>query len=156
MNSLSELVVFNLDDQRFALHLSSVGRIFHAVDITPLPKAPEIVLGVISVQGEIVPVINVRKRFRLPERALDLSDQLILAHTSKRNVILVVDAVIGIIESQEGKIITADKILPEIDYVEGIMKTEDGIILIHDLERFLSLEEEKTLGVALKNLSYST
>ncbi len=150
MNSLSNLVVFTLDEQRYALHLSNVERIIHAVDITPLPKAPEIVLGVINVQGRIVPVIDVRKRFRLPEREIDLNDQLILARTSKRDVVLITDAVMGVIESPEGKIIRADKILPNIDYVEGVVKLEDGVILIHDLEKFLSLEEEQTLDVALK------
>ncbi len=150
MNTSNQFVVFTLDEQRYALRLSSVERVIPAVDITPLPKAPEIVLGVINVQGEIVPVINVRKRFRLPERELDLSDQLILARTSKRDAVLIADAVTGVIESLEEKVVTADKIAPNIDYVEGVTKVEDGIILIHDLEKFLSLEEEQTLDVALK------
>jgi purine-binding chemotaxis protein CheW len=63
VDKLNQLVVFAFDEQRYALHLSAVERIVRMVEITPLPKAPEIVLGVVNVQGRIVPIVNIRKRF---------------------------------------------------------------------------------------------
>ncbi len=86
-----QVVIFTLDEQRYALRLSSVERALSAVDITPLPKAPQIVLGIINIQGEIVPVVNMRARFGLPERGMGLSDQIILARTTRRKVALVAD-----------------------------------------------------------------
>lgn len=65
MNRLIRLVSFNLDDQKYALLLSAVIRIIRVVEITSLPKAPEIVLGVINMHGLIIPVFDIRKRFRL-------------------------------------------------------------------------------------------
>jgi len=150
MNKLNQLVVLTLDEQRYALHLSAVERIIRVVEVTPLPKAPEIVLGVVNVQGQITPVINIRKRFCLPEREMNLSDQLIIAHTSRRTVALVADAVSGVIERSEQEVIAAEKVLPGIEYVEGVVKLEDGMILIHDLNKFLSLEEEQALDNAMK------
>jgi len=150
MEKLNQLVVFSLDEQRYALLLSNVERIVRVVEITSLPKAPEIVLGVINVRGEIIPVVNIRKRFRLPEREITLSDHLIIAKTSRRAVALLADRVGQVLEVLENKIISAKKILPAMDYVEGVVKLEDGLILIHDLEKFLSLEEEKALERALK------
>lgn len=150
MEKLNQLVVFSLDEQRYALLLSNVERIVRAVEITPLPKAPEIVLGVINVRGEIIPVVNIRKRFRLPEREIALSDHLIIAKTSRRAVALLADRVGQVLEVPENKIISAKKILPAMDYVEGVVKLEDGLILIHDLEKFLSLEEERALERAMK------
>jgi purine-binding chemotaxis protein CheW len=146
---LNKLVVFTLDEQRYALHLGSVERVVHAVDITCLPQAPNIILGVINIHGKIIPVINIRKRFCLPERELEINDRLILAHTRKREVVLVVDTVTDVIESPEVKTTATEKIAPNIDYIEGITKIDDGIILIHDLEKFLSLDEEQTLDYAL-------
>ncbi|MBI2986297.1 MAG: purine-binding chemotaxis protein CheW [Deltaproteobacteria bacterium] len=148
MNSY-HLVLFTLDDQRYALHLSAVERAVCAVDVTPLPRAPEIVLGVINVQGRIVPVVNMRKRFRLPERDLKLSDQIVIARTSRRTVALVVDAVTGVTELSEREIVSPGKIVPGTQYVEGVVKLEDGLVLIHDLNQFLSLDEEKALDVSL-------
>src|SRR5277367_233894 len=70
----SHLVVFDLEEQRYALRLSAVEQVVRAVEITPLPKAPEIIRGVVNVHGRVVPVYHIRARFRLPEREIDLSD----------------------------------------------------------------------------------
>ena len=153
MNRLIRLVHFNLDDQKYALFLSAIIRIIRVVEITGLPKAPEIVLGVINMHGRIIPVFNIRRRFRLPQREMQLGDQLIIASTSKRTVALLVDSVNDVIEIPEEKIIAGEKILPGLEYVEGVVKTEDGMILIHDLEQFLSLQEEKVLHEALEELN---
>ena len=145
-----QLVVFALDDQRYALHLSAVERIVRAVEMTPLPKAPEIVIGVINVQGRIIPVFNIRRRFHLPEREIELSDQLIIANTARRTVALVVDTVDGVIERLSEEVTPADQVLPRIEYVEGIVKLENGLVLIHDLDKFLSIDEGTKLDEACK------
>lgn len=150
MNKSSQIVVFILGDQRYALHLSAVERIVRVVEIILLPKAPDIVLGIINVHGQIIPVVNIRKRFRLLEREIALSNQLIIANTSSRAVALLVDEVHGVLEISEREMIEAGKILPDMDYVEGVIKFEDGMILIHDLNTFLSIEEEKALDSAMK------
>lgn len=150
MNSSPELVVFTLDEQRYALRLAAVERVVQAVEITPLPKAPEIVLGMINAQGRIVPVVNVRKRFQLPEREVELSDQFIIARTSRRTAALVVDAVNDVVPCTEAQVVASEKILPGLEHVEGVLKLPDGMILLHDLDRFLSLDEEQALEEALK------
>ena len=144
-----QLVELNLDDQRYALRLSTVERVIRAIEITPLPKAPEIVLGIVNIGGRIVPVVNVRKRFRLPEKEIELGDHLILGQTGRRPVALVVDEVSSVVERPEREVITAQEILPGLEYVQGVAKLEDGVILIHDLDKFLSLEEEAALDKAL-------
>lgn len=151
MSRLNQYIIFNLDEQRFAMHFSAVERVIRAVEVTPLPKAPEIVPGVVNIQGRIIPVVNIRKRFRLPEREMDLSDQFIIAHTSRRTVALVVDAVSSVIERSEQEVIAVEKILPEMEYVKAVVKLKDGIILILNLEKFLFFEEEKMLDDELKN-----
>lgn len=144
------LVVFTLWGQRYALHLTGVQRVIPAVEITPLPQAPDIILGAINVHGEVMPVVNVRKRFGLPEREIDPRDQLIIGRTLRRSVALVTDAVAGVIQVPDRGLVASDRILPNLSYVEGVMKLDDGIILIHDLGRFLSLDEEEAVGVALE------
>jgi purine-binding chemotaxis protein CheW len=64
-----------------------------------------------------------------------------------------VDSVDDVIETPEERIIDAEQILPELEYVEGVVKTQGGMVLIHDLERFLSLPEEKALDEALEALN---
>lgn len=152
MEKLLHLVIFILNEQQYALHLSSVDRIVRIVKITPLPKAPDIVYGVVNLKGKIIPVINIRKRFRLPEREIHLSDHLIIAKTSMRTVALLADEVSRVVETTASEVIESEKILAYMDYVEGVVKLEDGLILIHDLDRFLSIDEEKALGDALMEI----
>jgi purine-binding chemotaxis protein CheW len=144
-----QLLVFTLDDQQFGLRLPAVERVERAVEITPLPEAPEIVLGVLNLRGRIIPVVDIRKRFRLPARALTLRDRLIVARTARRPVALLVDAVEGVVESSAAAVIAAAEILPGLAYVEGVVKLDDGALLIHDLDRFLSLEEDQALAAAI-------
>lgn len=58
MSELFKLVVFNLNNQKYALHLSSVETIIRVVEFTPLPKAPKIVNGIVNFHGKIIPVFN--------------------------------------------------------------------------------------------------
>ncbi|MCX5822606.1 MAG: chemotaxis protein CheW [Deltaproteobacteria bacterium] len=153
MNRLRKLVTFSLDNRKFALYVSAVQRIIRVVEVTALPKAPEIIVGIINLQGTVIPVFDIRMRFRLPAREVQLSDELIIASTTKRTVALIADSVNDVIEIPEEKIIAAEQILPELEYVEGVMKTEGGMVLIHDLERFLSLPEETALDEALEALN---
>jgi len=145
-----KLVVFMLDEQRYGLRLPVVERVVGAVEVTPLPKSPEMVLGVINLQGRVIPVVNVRRRFRLQERAIGLKDHFIIARTSRRLVALVVDGVADVISCSEAQIVASGEILPGLEHVEGVLKLPDGMILLHDLDLFLSLDEEHALEAALQ------
>lgn len=149
MSERTRLVTFALDRQRYALSLAAVQGVTRAVEVTPLPKAPAIVLGVVNVRGQIIPVLNIRRRFRLPEREIDLSDQFILARAAKRTVALVVDTVVDVVARPTETVTAPEAILPDLEYVHGVMKLDDGLIMIHDLDTFLSLDEEKALDEAL-------
>jgi len=147
--TLNQLVAFTLNRQPYALRLASVRQVLRMVEITPLPKAPEIVLGVVSLRGLVVPVLSIRRRLGLTEREANLSDQLIVADSSSRVVALVVDAVIGVVERSTEKITEADKIVPGAQYVEGIADLDKDILFIHNLDLFLSQPEEGQLRDAL-------
>jgi purine-binding chemotaxis protein CheW len=153
MNRWIRLVCFHLDDRKFALFLSAVVRIIRMVEITRLPKAPDIVAGIINLQGRVVPVFDIRARFQLPAREAQPGDQMIIAAAAGRTVALPVDSADDVIEIPEEMVIGAGQILPELEYAEGVMKTEDGMVVIHDVGKFLSLPEEKALGEAMEALN---
>lgn len=146
---MDEYVVLCFDALRIALPLSDVERVICAVYVTPLPGAPAIVNGVVNLQGRVIPVVNMRRRFRLPERDIALTDRLVIAHTRQRPVALVADAVSGISDYAEPDIVGAATILPGLEYIDGVVKLDDGLILIHNLDRFLSLEEAASLDRAM-------
>lgn len=146
------LLTFMLDDWTCALPIAAVERTYRAVAVTPLPKAPDIVMGIVNVRGMIQPVIDLRRRFQLPPRRLSPNDHLIIGHTSRRSVALVVDSLADVVECTQQDIAAADDILPGMEFVSGIARLKDGMILIHDLDRCLSLEEETALDQAMGGL----
>lgn len=146
------IVVFTLDEPRYALYLSAVERIVRAVEITPLPKAPEIVLGVINAHGWILPVLDIRKRFRLPAQEMKPDDRFIIARTERQQVALVVDSVIGVHKLTETEMVSAKEALPFAQYLKGVAKVENNLVLIHDLDQFLSLDEEEALDATLSKV----
>lgn len=148
---LHQYLVFALDDLRFALDLCAVDTVTHIVHVTPLPNAPRIVAGVVNLRGRVIPVANMRRRFNLGEREVTLSDRLVFAHTARRPVALVVDELIGVVESAPACLVSGESVLP-VPHVEGVMKFNDGLIFIHDLDTLLDLEEEEALDSALASI----
>jgi len=146
---MEQIVVFTLDQQVYGLPLNKVVRVIHAIEITRLPKSPEIVSGIINVNGRILPVIDVRKRFGLASHEIDMDDQLILADTGKRQVALIVDSVTGVQAIESYQQIDSKETMPFAAFIGGIVKLDTELILIYDLEQFLNLDEEKLLEEAL-------
>ena len=149
INKNQIIVLFKLDEVTYGLHLSAVERVVNAVEITPLPMAPEIVMGVINFQGNIIPVMNLRKRFNLPLREIEPEDQLVIAHMQQRLVMLPVDTVSGIHELESYQLSDKEGVLVYTDYLSDIAKIDDDIVLIHDLEKFLLPDEQKMLDESL-------
>jgi purine-binding chemotaxis protein CheW len=117
--------------------------------ITPLPNAPDVIEGVVNVRGRILPVLNVRARFRLPPRPLDPSDHFIVASAGPRGVILHVDGATHLALVDAASVQPPETLGPSATYVAGVAKLEDGLVLIHDLTTFLSAAEAASLDEAL-------
>ena len=149
---LDHLVVFTLETQHYALPAAVVERVLRIVEITPVSQAPDILLGVIRVHGQIIPVLHVRKRFRLPEYSISLSDQLIIARSTRRLLALTVDAVTDVVAYKALAITAAQTISSGLTYVQGVAQLGCGLVLIHDIDTFLSLDETHALDKALLSI----
>ncbi len=146
MDSSNKLLLFTLSEQRCALALSVIERIVPVVAVNPLPKAPEMVMGLINVQGRAIPVLNIRALVGLPEVGIALSDQMIIARTSRRTVAILVDNAVGVIDYRPEDITASEELFPGIAYLKGVVKLRDGIAYIYHLDSFLSLDEEAALN----------
>lgn len=140
---------FLLDGTLYALRLDTVERAVPAAALTPLPGAPAIVLGLLDIEGRIVPVVDIRARFHLPRREMGIHDCIIIANTARRTLGILVDAPGEVIEVGEADIDRGTGVLLGSGYIEGILRLDEGLVLIHDLECFLSLEEEKSIAGAM-------
>ncbi len=151
-DSMPKLVVFNIDGQRYGLPLDTVERALPMVAVSPLPQAPAVALGVINLHGQIIPVLDLRRRFGLPSHDYGLTAHLLVARTSRRTLALSVDDVLGVLDVAGAAATPADAILPGIGHVAGIVALADGLLFIHDLEACLSLDEERQLTESLEGV----
>lgn len=150
MSVLTQLVVFWLDGQRYALPLAAVDRVVSAVELTPLPGAPATVLGAIDVAGSVLPVFCIRRRFLRPHRDVVVADQILIARTDRRAMALVIDEALGVIECDPSAVIDPERIVPGLEQFQGLVQLEGGLVLIHDLDKFLSVDEAQALDAALE------
>ena len=140
-------VSFVLEMQRFALPLQAVARVVRAAEITPLPLAPDVVAGALDVGGRVLPVFDLRRRLRLPGRPLRVEDQFIIAHTTHRQVALIVDRALGLVDAHP--VADPATLAPNLRHLKGVLSLPDGLALITDVENFLSAEEDAALEKAL-------
>ena len=146
------VLLYRVDRQMCGLLLSDVERVVRAVAVTPLPDAPDGIMGIINAQGSILPVVSTRLRLGLPQRNLAPADRFIVARTARRAVALVADSVEGVVERPKGEIVSGEEIAPGLANAKRVLNLEGGLILIHNLDSFLLPEEEGELDDALSGV----
>ena len=150
MNQETELLIFEAGGMRCGLPLDNVIRVELAAAVTPLPDAPDVVAGILNVHGQLLPVMDVRRRLGLPFRAMDLDDHLILARTARRELVLWVEQVSGVELCSRAPQSDALTVLEKLPYLNGVTALAGNLVLIYDLEKFLSGCEELSLAKAME------
>ena len=150
-----DILTFELGGQRCAILASEALEIQRAVAMVRLPRCPAIVEGVIDLRGKLVPVLAVRASFDLPASPVALSDHLVIARVQRRDaagdrvVALRVDRALDLATIPRAAIEDARGSVPGVEHLAGVAKLPDGLVLIHDLCSFLSLDDERELERAL-------
>lgn len=143
------LLLFLIDETRYAIRADAVVEIVRAVAVTPLPNAPAVVEGIIDVRGSIVPVFDLRRRFHLPLRELSPTDHFVIVRASTRQAAMHVDRVLDLENVDESSVSRVTDRVLRADYVAGVATTADGLAVIHDVDEFLSAAEAESLDAAL-------
>jgi purine-binding chemotaxis protein CheW len=143
------LVVFALEATRYAVPLSAVERVLPMVAVQLVPGAPRVVLGAINLEGRVVPVVDLRRRLDLPSRDYGLNAHLLIVQTSRRTLAVPADEATGVVEVDPRSVTSTETVLPRLGRVAGIAALGDGLLFIHDIEAFLTPEEDGELGQAL-------
>jgi purine-binding chemotaxis protein CheW len=147
-----EILLFELDDRRFALSARAVREVVRAVAVRPLPGAPRVVAGLIDVRGSVVPLFDLRLRFGLPAREISPSEHFILGETAARPVAVRADRTLSMLTVPAGSVHDPRGVVPDAADHLGAITLPDGLVLIHDLATFLSAAEAATLEAAMAEL----
>jgi purine-binding chemotaxis protein CheW len=146
---LLQLVSFNIGDEEFGVDILRVREINRMVDITRIPNAPDFVDGVINLRGKVIPIIDLRTRLGMERKPYDKSTRIVIVELQGRIVGFVVDAVSEVLRIPR----SVTEAPPQVggikaEYITAVGKLEDRLIILLDLEKVLSTEEQSELAVA--------
>jgi len=148
-----QLVVFRLEREEFGLDISQVREIIRMQDITPMPKAPPFIEGVINLRGQIIAVMDLSKRFGLKGTKRTETSRIVVTELKDSTVGLVVDEVPEVLR------ISGDNIEPtpgmietqiHAEFIKGVGKLEQRLIVLLDVNKILSRDEAKQVAEAAK------
>jgi len=155
-SEVRDLVTFRLAEQMYALPIEPVVRIIEMVTITSIPHVDSTIEGIINVQGEPIPVINLRRHFGLSEVALGLRTPIMLVQSGKQTFGLIVDEVTDVLSLSRDDISRVADLLPEgmaeAPILSGIAHVEHETVLLLDVEHLLVPKHVQALFQAVAAL----
>jgi purine-binding chemotaxis protein CheW len=140
------ILVFEVGGRRFGLPVADVRELLRAVTILPLPLAPDVVEGAINLRGVVAPVLDLRARLRLPPKAAEPSDHLIVVERQGRPVVLRIDRALFLARLDEAQIGQAGGLAPGGDDVAEVATLPDGLVPVLDLRAVLMPDEAAAIG----------
>jgi len=144
---LLQLVTFSIGEEEFGVDILKVQEIIRTMEITKVPRAPDFVEGVINLRGKVIPIIDLRRRFGLDSREHDKHTRIIVIEINNMIVGFVVDSVSEVLRIPANTVEPPPPVVAglESEYISGVGKLEDRLLILLDLDRLLSSEERNML-----------
>lgn len=154
LEGVMQLVGFMMGPERFGVNILRVLEIIRSAPVTPVPNSPEFVEGVINLRGDIIPVIDLRKRLNLfVDEDSQLGNWILILSIGDRVIGFIVDQVTEVLKIDEDDIEPPPDIIVdglENQYIQGVCEIDEALLIILEFERVLFNEEYH----ALKNVNY--
>jgi purine-binding chemotaxis protein CheW len=143
-------LTFRVGNEVYGLDIEYVIEIVGMQKITEVPDMPEFVKGVINLRGQVIPVIDVRSRFCMENRAYDDRTCVIVVNINENSIGLVVDMVNEVLDIPEENVSPPPKVTQGSSsrYLKGMGKVGDQVKILLDVQRLLFNEELEQLGAA--------
>jgi purine-binding chemotaxis protein CheW len=146
-NELLQLVTFNIGSEEFGIEILKVQEIIRTMEITRVPRAPDYVEGVINLRGKVIPIIDLRKKFGMASHAHDSQTRIVVVDLSGMIVGFIVDSVSEVLRIDSSTVEPPPSIVAGVDseYISGVGKLADRLLILIDLDKLLSQEEQQRL-----------
>ncbi|MFA7095202.1 MAG: chemotaxis protein CheW [Gammaproteobacteria bacterium] len=136
-------VTFRLDNETYGINVMQVQEVLRVTEIAPVPGAPDYVLGIINLRGNVVTVIDTRKRFGLMPKEPDDSTRIVIIEADKQVVGILVDAVAEVVDLRASEMESAPNVGNDESskYIQGVASRGGELLILVDLNKLLSDEE---------------
>lgn len=144
-----QLVVFGLGTEEYGVPITQVQEINRLITPTKIPQTPSFVEGIINLRGKVIPVIDLKKRFQLPLTAHGENTRIIVVNIGEHTVGIIVDAVTEVLRLPLQSVEPPPGMISgiAIEYLKGVGKVGDRLLILLDLDKVLSEKEQFQLAV---------
>lgn len=142
-DAVLQWVTFKLEGELYGINVIQVQEVLRVTEIAPVPGAPDYVLGIINLRGNVVTVIDTRRRFMLSEREIDDNTRIVIIEVMGQIVGLLVDGVAEVVYLRESEVESAPDVGNDESskYIQGVVSRETGLLIMVDVNKLLSTEE---------------
>jgi purine-binding chemotaxis protein CheW len=142
-----QLVSFTLGKEEFGIDILKVQEINRTSSVTRVPNAPHFIEGVINLRGKVIPIVDLRKRFGMSSSQHDKNTRIIVVEVLSKTVGFIVDSVREVLRIPQSVVDPPPPIVAGIssDYIEGVGKMDDRLLILLNLEKALSSTELQAL-----------
>ena len=149
-----QFVVFHVGKELFGIGIELVREIVRVPEITEVPDAPRFLKGVINLRGRILPVIDLRRRFGLPQAEMTKSTRVLITENAGTTVGLLVDGVSEIRRTATEAIEAPPDMVAAvgIEYITGVVKMQERLIILLNLDKVLNIEDMQKIGKSVERI----
>jgi purine-binding chemotaxis protein CheW len=142
-----QLVSFHLGSEFYGIEITKVREIILITGITRIPQTPHYLKGLINLRSTVIPVIDLRALFGLPEVAMTDESRIMVLQANGRTIGIVVDAVSEVLRVKHEQIAPPPPTVERLgrDYLTGLVKLDKHLLILLDIDRILGDEAEETL-----------
>jgi purine-binding chemotaxis protein CheW len=143
-----QCVTFRLDNEIYGINVMLIQEVLRVTEIAPVPGAPNYVIGIINLRGNVVTVIDTRMRFGLPPKEMDDATRIVIIEVENQTVGIVVDSVSEVVDVDSSEIETAPNVGNDetARYIEGVVSRGDELLILVDLNKLLTEDEWADMG----------
>ncbi len=140
----NQYVVFKLDEEEFGIDIMNVKEIIPYQESMQVPNTPDFIEGIINYRGNVIPIINLKRRFKLGTQEITKDTRIIVITLENKEIGFIVDEASQTLRLEENQIDPAPDIISGVDrkYIIGVGKLDDRLLILLDLEMVLTDEEK--------------
>ena len=145
-----QLVSFRLSDEVYGIEITKIREIILVGEITRVPETPHYIKGLINLRSMVIPVIDLRARFSLPESELTQDSRIMVLHVGQRTIGIVVDSVNEVLRVGLDQISPAPPTVASLgnEYMTGLVRLEEQLLILLDVDRLFGKEQAAELDRA--------
>lgn len=142
-----QLVSFRLAQEEYGIEITKVQEIILMGEITRVPQTPNYIKGLINLRSTVIPIVDLRLRFGVPEQAPTDDTRIMVVNVSGKTIGIVVDAVSEVLRIVHGQITSPPPTVAGLgrEYLTGLVKLENRLLILLDIDRLLNQDETPSL-----------